>query len=397
MSGGVTMIKKEGRTWSVRAYWRDSAGKRHSRYCCGFSTKSAAEAWENDVIKKNSHATFADAHRLTVSQLSKLWLENLISRKRAPSTIQSYEYSLMYILPRIGGLIVQDVRRGDIQRVFDDISKNEKMSAETVRHIARGARSLFSFAIKSGIIVYSPFIKIDLPAARIRPMIKYDAEQINKLVMGMREQRHVLYFLVVFCVMYGLRRGEAAAVRWCDIDFKTGIVNVRGSISCPNTDMFYGPTKTTQSADTISLSGWFLDDLKSEFQNRISEGKIYMPVDLSVTDHIVINKINPLQFVSLDENSNVLRVGGIPGRLKRFQRANKLPETSVHDLRKNYATILKESGVDISVISKALRHSSVNITARQYIANTAPIKKQATTAMDNIIFLNKNTTKMDIV
>lgn len=379
------MVRKKGTTWEARAYWRDASGNKQSKYHAGFKTKAAAEKWERDTIAANKHTTRADAHQVTVNQLYYEWLEKLRDRGRSPSTIASYEYDATHFLPLIGCMSVQEVRRWHVQDVIDKIAVKPNLSPETVRKAARGLRSLFSYGVENGVIDISPFIKINLPESHPKPLRKYTPVQVNELISGLRRQFHIIYVIIVFCLLYGLRRGEACGIRWCDIDWDSGIVTVRGSISMAKTDIYYGPTKTRQSSDTIVLTPWFLEDLRQIRRERFANGTLHIPNITAVTTHVPINDVNPYQFVSLDANNNVMRPDGIPGRLRRFQKANNLPITSIKDLRKNYGTLLKESGADIATISKALRHSSIKITSDQYIDSTAEIKRQATTTMDHLI------------
>ena len=61
-----------------------------------------------------------------------------------------------------------------------------------------------------------------------------------------------------------------------------------------------------------------------------------------------------------------------------------------------YGTLLTEEGVDVAVVSKALRHSSIKITADTYVDPSTKIKQTASRAMADIISIGaeKNCAKI---
>lgn len=60
----------------------------------------------------------------------------------------------------------------------------------------------------------------------------------------------------------------------------------------------------------------------------------------------------------------------------RLRDAADLPKVRLHDLRHSYASLLLQSGADLKVVSTALGHSSVAITADIY-AHVAPVMLQS--------------------
>lgn len=56
----------------------------------------------------------------------------------------------------------------------------------------------------------------------------YSPEESKRLLA--QAQRHRLHALWVLLVMLGMRRGEALAVRWADVDLDAGTIAVLGSL-----------------------------------------------------------------------------------------------------------------------------------------------------------------------
>lgn len=62
-----------------------------------------------------------------------------------------------------------------------------------------------------------------------------------------------------------------------------------------------------------------------------------------------------------------------------------LPRQRFHDLRHAYATLMLESGDELTVISKNLGHSNLSTTADVYSHLTRTMQKQSAARMDAIL------------
>ena len=71
------------------------------------------------------------------------------------------------------------------------------------------------------------------------------AAEVNQLLDGFKG--HYLEPTIICAVMLGLRRGEAFALNWSDINLETGAVNVNKSYQRINGVNKYLPTKTEKS------------------------------------------------------------------------------------------------------------------------------------------------------
>ena len=62
-----------------------------------------------------------------------------------------------------------------------------------------------------------------------------------------------------------------------------------------------------------------------------------------------------------------------------------MPHEPFPSLRHTFATVLLSRGVDVTVVSKALRHSSIAITAEIYVDWTRPIQEQVAEVIDQAL------------
>lgn len=414
-------ITKNGKTYSVRAWWRDAAGNKQSKYKSGFKTIDSARDWEAEVISQNKGNAYQDAHRLTLRVLFDGFLDRCAKKGLSPVTINGYREHVNKINSYLGDVLVQKLQPLQIQKMFDSIAetpitvsprksklppeKRQKSTAKpdsekTVRYprpaslhaIFRTLRAALNYARKIGVISINPCFGVELPAQAKHVATIYTSEHLVQLLELLRAQNHVLYFPVMFSVQYALRRGESIGVRWEDIDFESGCIHITKNLAISHGEIFLKKVKTDSSEDIIALSEWTVQELRELRRARLAAGS-YSTGKTPDEKIVLLKDIVPSDFVCLDEKGGVFRPDGMITRLHSFQKAHGLPVSTWHDLRHTYGTLMAENGVSVAEISKAMRHSSIKITSDQYIASTLLVKKRATAAMSAILgFENKEET-----
>ena len=156
--------------------------------------------------------------------------------------------------------------------------------------------------------------------------------------------------------MTGMRRGEILALKWSDLDFKTGELKIErqvrgGVISVP---------KTKSSVRTVILPTELLRVLKDYKEKVNSEWIFPSPKDISKTrDPSAVRK--RLQII-LD------RAG-----CKRMR---------FHDLRHTFATMALEHGMDVKTLSATIGHMSAKTTLNVYSHITDTMREQAAVKID---------------
>lgn len=144
-----------------------------------------------------------------------------------------------------------------------------------------------------------------------------------------------LWALVLYA---GLRRSEAAALRWRDVDLEQKRIVVR------------------ESADGLAP--------KSGHHRVISlhpELRPWLPSP-GEPDHLVLQGRRRAGAAAADPTAD--QVVGVQKALTRHLLRAGLPHFSVHDLRHTFASLAVAAGVDLRTLQDALGHSSLTTTAR---------------------------------
>jgi integrase len=109
-------------------------------------------------------------------------------------------------------------------------------------------------AVRYGWMVTNPIRAVRQSAKRERVIVPLTAEELQRLFpeLGPRERT-----LVLLDVPTGMRRGEALATQWRDIDFGKRTLNIRKSIW----QQHLGPVKTDESEKVMPLDDEMIADL----------------------------------------------------------------------------------------------------------------------------------------
>jgi integrase len=181
-----------------------------------------------------------------------------------------------YLVPYLGAVPLAALTPGDVQAMFTAVIRDETalgrpVSAATLHRIHATLRAALNGAVRAGLIPVNPGRWPELPkAARPRPRVwtpalteRWQAEGWRPAVgvwtaaqtaQFLRHVRgHRLYALFHLVALRGLRRGEAAGLRWGDLDPDAGTLTVTGQLQQLGGQMVAGPPKSDAGRRVIAL------------------------------------------------------------------------------------------------------------------------------------------------
>lgn len=132
--------------------------------------------------------------------------------------------------------------------------------------------------------------------------------------------------LMLFALYTGLRRSSVFRMKWCDVDLVK-------------------QTYTLKNQKNGKITTIYMSTKAVEILQRLTRPRQY--------DALIFPGLNGRERVNIDT---------LWARVKKD--AGIRPHFRFHDLRHNFATMLREEGVDLEVVSKMLSHSSITVTQR---------------------------------
>jgi integrase len=211
----------------------------------------------------------------------------------------------------------------DVDRLRLKLQKEKKPA--TVKNVLELLRRIINYGIKKHLVPPIPF-KIEMPKVSNLKTEDLTPEQIQALLKAINEDKHPIAGPMMKLALYtGMRRGEMFRLKWNDIDFQRGFINLmnpKGGID--------------QKIPINSIAREVLEAL-----DRTSE--------------FVFPGRNDKQRTEITKPVNeIKKKAGLP---KDFR--------PLHGLRHSYASMLASSGkVDMYVLQKLLTHKSPTMTQR---------------------------------
>ena len=291
--------------------------------------------------------------RQTVKQFLEHWLENVHKLKIEFGSYQRYREMLdRYILESLGHIQLQKLTTERIETFYSQLSE-KGLAPRTIRMVNAVLHSALQYAVKKKKVAKNVCDGIDLPRVtrhHIQPLNKEQAQQLLQAAKG-----HRLEALITVALATGMRRGELLALRWSDIHFDVGSVQIQRTVS---RFTGHGPIesepKTVGSRRNIVLPQFAIDVLKmhqqKQIQDRLEAGSSWVDRDL----------------VFCNRKGDFWDASNMVNTFKKLVSSASLPPMRFHDLRHSAATILLTMGVHPKVVQELLGHSQISMTMDTY-------------------------------
>jgi integrase len=227
--------------------------------------------------------------------------------------------------------------------------RRRRLSRGTVKNAIAVLRGCLSHAVENGKLSANPAVRLgrllkDRNQIEGRKADALTAAELSRLLATCREFEPRLFPFVLTLARAGLRLGEAVALRWGDIDFAGGFINVVRSIS------------DRQETSPKSRKGRRVDMSRGLAEILESESLKVRALGATGAD-----------WIFRDVRGGRLDAGNFRSRAWGSLLANAgLRRVRIHDLRHTYATLLIQNGESLAYVRDQLGHSSIQITVDTY-------------------------------
>lgn len=294
------------------------------------------------------------------------------------STRASYAKNIrLHIEPYLGTKPLASLTSANITGLYrtlltsgrKDHREGEGLSARTVRYVATILCAALQSAVdsKPQLLACNPADpKQAKPpsakAAKAPDMRPWNAAQLAAFLAWAAKGHEEMHAAWHMLAMTGMRRGEAIALRWRDIDLDAGTVSVRRSAGVvrnkgKGSAVKEGPTKTGKPR-VIDLDATTVAVLRSHKRDRGGLALALARDDSPAFGDIQGGVRHPERFTRTFKAAL--------GRCARALGETAPPEIRLHDLRHTHATLLLAKGAPVKVVSERLGHSSATVTLQVY-------------------------------
>jgi len=366
-------VYKRGKTWTIVYYLgRDESGRWKQKSEGGFITKKEAERVLRLRIEAVETSYNSNLSCTTVAGFLNYWLENYCKQNLAPNTIRGYRTNVeKHIIPYIGEIQLIKLSPKNIQDLYSKLLESG-LSSTSVRYVHNNLHKALEYGVKLQALPRNPAEMVTPPKINRYEASTLTPEQVVQLLDACGEKE--IFWPVLLAVTLGLRRGEALALRWEDVDLDAKQVYVHHSALCANLESFtISETKTKSSRRLLRLPDYVADVLRVRLdvlkERRKALGESYNQLDLVCFREIgqpFTSNVLCYQF------NDVLKSAG-------------LPSIRFHDLRHTAATVMLRNAIPAKIVSSILGHSSTQLTLDTYSHVAIDMQDGAAEAIDKML------------
>jgi integrase len=347
-NGEGSIRQRKPGVWEASVLVQQPDGTKKRKYVYGTSDRDVRRKLDELRSRVREGMPATDAAGTLGEYLDRWLLDGLAEHK--PTTRENYTTMVeRHIKPAIGAVRLDRLGPLDVQRLIN--AKRETHSASTVRLIFGVLHRALEQAVEWELMARNPAAKIKRPKAGEPHGRFLSTEEASLLLRAARGTR--LHALVAVALAVGLRRGEALALRWSDVDLDARTVTVRRTLSRISTGLVFTTPKSGK-ARTIPLPEPSLRVLREHRQALVAERLALGP---AWEDH---DLVFPSRLGSPAEPRNVLR------EFQAIVKRSGIPAARFHTLRHSCGALLVAQGVHLQVVAEILGHSDIRITSAVY-------------------------------
>ena len=300
------------------------------------------------------------------------WYQRECKPQIRPKTQADYENRIyQHIIPELGSIPLAKLTAADFQQFYNRLKEGGRflrvdqygpgLSDRMVKSCHVTCRMALDQAVAQGLILKNPALSCKAPVTRPKEMQVLTGEEIQRLLIQAKENN--CFELLLLELTTGLRRGEILALRWDDLDFRTGTLRVERQVQRIQGKLAVSQPKTRASCRSILLPAPVLEILAQYRQ--------------SVSSHWM--------FPSPKKEDSPLDPAAVRKKLSAVLKRAGCPAARFHDLRHTFATSALEHGMDVKTLSTVIGHVSSATTLNVYAHVTDEMRQKAADKIDRAI------------
>ncbi len=302
------------------------------------------------------------------------WLERLKKVKETELTESEYQtfcFRASYFCEKVGNLPLKSINQQLLQPYINELfsvnpATGKRTSKRTIQRYMSALSSVFEYAIENRASEFNPCKYLKVPK---------QAKTDERRALSPKERQWVEEFEhraqpAAMLMMYsGLRRGEATALLWSDIDFKNKTIIVNKSFDFKNCQIKQPKTKAGIRIVTVP-------DKLIDYLDRLEKNSLY--VLTTAQGKMMTNSAWQKLWESYMLDLNQEYGTSLIKRNKNDPRGQiiTIEPFSPHCLRHTFCTIMYEAGIDVLTAKEQMGHNDVKTTLAIYTHLDSQHKKK---------------------
>jgi integrase len=328
-------------------------------------TEAAARAELAKIQGGVAAGTYVHASKLTVDAACEAWVASKHSLK--PSTVQGHRVKLQALRDELGQLEVQKLSKTHLDNLVGRLRRGEvkdrkAWTPRSCNYLLYLTTAVLDDQVKQGNVVRNVARLVDRVAGDPQKFRTLTADEIFRILDHDCRDRH-LWTLA----LYGLRRGEIAGLRWCNVnttdktrgegtddELPPKHLRIAENRVTVGKTILTGTPKSKASRRTLPLPDEVVDVLKAarkqQLEERLAFGEGY----------------GSGEYVACNEMGRPYHPNLLWFRWGKMLDELKISRVRLHDARHSCATLMHLRQVPIAVIAAWLGHASAAFTMSVY-------------------------------
>lgn len=334
-----------------------------------FKTKKEAELALARLKLEIANGQYKKVQAETYREVYELWIKRYEKTVEESTFVKTVGLFRNHILPAMGDYKIDKINLDICQRHVDEWME-KLVNGDKVKSYAS---LVMREAQKRGYITTDPFDLVDLPHKNKRRVAHtdkdkfYTKEQLKEfLTLAEKHPNYKVYAFFRLLAYSGMRKSEALALTWNDIDFKNNVIDINKALGQGKGQKLYPKPPKTGKPRSIKMDEATMVILK-EWRNKQQQAYLMLGYNTLSVEQLVFSN-NRNSFIQPTKTNDWV---------KSILRNSELPYVSTHAFRHTHCSLLFEAGASIKSVQDRLGHSDVKTTMDIYAHVTTSAKEDA--------------------
>lgn len=377
-AGEGSVHKRKQGGWQGSVTLGIAGGKRKRKTVYGATQREVLDKIATIKRTQDAGLPVGTSRPITLGDYLEAWLRDTLPTVVRPSTAESYaSLTRQHIIPGLGHHRLDKLTAVHIRAFLRDKSTQTSprtkrpLSSRTIQYLHAVLRLALEQARRDDLVVRNVAGLVSGPKVQRPEIAPLTPEDAGRLFAQAATDRLSPLWLLVTAL--GLRRGEALALRWEDVDLDRGHLQVKATVQRVGGKLVRAEMpKTKSSRRALPLPVVVVDALRAHRAAQVQErlaSEVWIDDSLVFTTGIG----TPL------EPRNVLR------SFHALCDRAEVRRVRIHDLRHAAASFMLLQGVDMRVVMGTLGHSRLATTSDLYTHLLEPVQRAAADRMDDLL------------